>query len=246
MSVFKKLTGRVWKMIISREFTSVIHYIIDNWIPAIIRDSRVFMYPFFALAYKRKDVKDYMEFKARYYALDSAGLEKMYEHYNPIGMERETSLVGRSIKYIIKELGTEKIKILDIACGNGYLASLLAEKGFEVTGADLAPAMNIPNVEYQRANIESLPFATQCFDVVISTHTLEHVMDIRKAVQEIIRVARKKVIIVLPCQRYFYYTLDLHLHFFPRKEMLVNLMGIEHHTIIKIGGDWVYTGYLTE
>jgi SAM-dependent methyltransferase len=246
MGLIKILTGRIWRLIISREFTSLINYIIDNWIPAIIRDSRIFMYPFFSLAYKGKEVKKYMEFKSRYYALDAAGLEKMYENYNPIGMERETSLSSRSINYIFEQLGSEKLKILEIACGNGYLAARLADKGFAVTAADLASSMNISNVEYHRANIESLPFTDNCFDAVISAHTLEHVIDIRKAVKEIIRVARNKVIIILPCQRYFYYTLDLHLHFFPRKEMLVNLMGIDHHTITKIGRDWVYTGYLTE
>jgi hypothetical protein len=70
------------------------------------------------------------------------------------------------------------------------------------------------------------------------------VIDIKKAVSELIRVAKKQIIVTVPCQHYFYYTLDLHIHFFPKKEILINLINIENYKIKKIAGDWVYIGYL--
>jgi hypothetical protein len=58
------------------------------------------------------------------------------------------------------------------------------------------------------------------------------------------RIARKQLVITVPCQRYYYYTLDLHIHFFPLKSMLINAMGIDNHTCVNQAGDLVYIGLL--
>jgi len=97
---------------------------------------------------------------------------------------------------------------------------------------------------YIQANAQKLPFPDKSFDTIISTHTLEHIINIRKAAVELKRVAKKQVIVVVPCQRFNYYTLDHHLHFFPRKEMLEGLMDMPKHTVRKIGGDWIYNGLI--
>ena len=66
-----------------------------------------------------------------------------------------------------------------------------------------------------KGNMENIPFADNSFDTVVSTHSLEHAADIERAVRELRRVAREKQIIVVPGQREYKYTFDLHLHFFP-------------------------------
>ncbi len=38
-------------------------------------------------------------------------------------------------------------------------------------------------------------------------------------------IIRKELIIVVPKRRYYFYILDLHLHFFPDRFLLINLMG---------------------
>ena len=96
--------------------------------------------------------------------------------------------------------------------------------------------------ELREADIENLPFQDNEFDTVVSTHTLEHVLDIKKAISELRRVGRKRLIIVVPKQRPYNYTFDLHVHFFPYKWAL-----LAHMTEAKgaqdmrlLDGDWYY------
>jgi SAM-dependent methyltransferase len=227
------------KAIIDRSFTNLISYTIDNLIPPILRDNKYFMYPFYRLAFKGNDVKAAMEFKSRLYSVSPADLEVIYQNYNTIGTERLTDLNKKSISHILKHINPGTKTILDIACGKGYLAGKLSKAGYSVSGADVFEKSADTSFQYFQVNIEKLPFADNSFDTVISTHTLEHVINIRQAVRELKRVAAKQLIVVVPCQRFYYYTLDHHLHFFPKKEMLAGLMNTNCNEIQKIGGDWV-------
>lgn len=68
--------------------------------------------------------------------------------------------------------------------------------------------------DYYQGNIENLPFEDNSFDVVMATHTLEHVIDFEKAVKELKRITKQTLCVVVPCQRAYYYTLDEHVRFF--------------------------------
>jgi 2-polyprenyl-3-methyl-5-hydroxy-6-metoxy-1,4-benzoquinol methylase len=70
----------------------------------------------------------------------------------------------------------------DFACGTGYGSVMLAEKGRQITGADLNEKVikaikkrykKIKNVEFIQANLLDLSF-NNSFDAVISFETLEH------------------------------------------------------------------------
>ena len=88
-------------------------------------------------------------------------------------------------------------RILDVACGTGELARMLAKAGIEVNGVDLSPAMlavarrkSPPTVAYFRGNAENLPFESACFDFVtisLALHEMPHKMSIGAA-GEILRV----------------------------------------------------------
>lgn len=73
-------------------------------------------------------------------------------------------------------------------------------------------------------------------------HTLEHVIRSYKAVEEIKRVAKNRVIITVPRQRYSKYTFDLHINFYPQKIDLIALMDIEYFTCVDSDGDWSFIG----
>ena len=73
-----------------------------------------------------------------------------------------------------------------------------------------------------KGRIETLPFADKSFDVVTCSHTVEHLVNLERCISELVRVARKQIFIVTPKQRYFYYTLDEHVNFFPFKEKLTS------------------------
>lgn len=62
-----------------------------------------------------------------------------------------------------------------------------------------------------------MPFADKSFDVVTCSHVVEHLPKLEQCMEELVRIARKQVFIVTPCQRYYYFTLDEHVNFFNSK-----------------------------
>ena len=75
-------------------------------------------------------------------------------------------------------------RILEVACGTGEQAIMLAKAGIEVTGIDLSPAMlgvargkSPPSVAYFLANAEDLPFGSGSFDcatISLALHEMAH------------------------------------------------------------------------
>jgi len=88
-------------------------------------------------------------------------------------------------------------KILDAGCGDKnhpYIFLELAKK-FDLTGVDIGNPWHNSII---RGDISCLNFADRSFDVVLCLDVLEHINDWKKVFHELIRVARKKVIISVP------------------------------------------------
>jgi SAM-dependent methyltransferase len=81
---------------------------------------------------------------------------------------------------------------LDVATGGGHVARRLRESGVRVVTSDPAPGMQ-PDV-VNRA--EDLPFADDAFDVVACRVAAHHFGDVAKAVREMARVSRDRVLVV--------------------------------------------------
>jgi SAM-dependent methyltransferase len=81
---------------------------------------------------------------------------------------------------------------LDVATGGGHVARRLREVGINVVTVDPAPGMK-PDVVSRG---EDLPFADDSFDVVACRVAAHHFEDVEKAVFEMARVSRDKVIVV--------------------------------------------------
>jgi ubiquinone/menaquinone biosynthesis C-methylase UbiE len=88
--------------------------------------------------------------------------------------------------------------VLDVGCGTGHVAPVLAELAPEVayTGVDLAAAaiegakrVRRPGT-YLVADTAALPFAAASFDAVISLYALEHFTRPYESLREIVRVTR--------------------------------------------------------
>jgi ubiquinone/menaquinone biosynthesis C-methylase UbiE len=104
-------------------------------------------------------------------------------------------------------------KILDYGCGQGrYIAELrkiftLADiSGCDVSDQGLEIARtNNPGVSFLGMDNESIDCLDESFDLVISIEVLEHVGDVRKAIQEIVRVLRPggTALITTPCANRF-------------------------------------------
>jgi SAM-dependent methyltransferase len=83
------------------------------------------------------------------------------------------------------------VKALDVATGGGHVARRLREAGVEVVTADAAAGME-PDVV---CAAESLPFADDSFDVVVSRIAPHHFSHIEGAVAEMARVTRDSVVV---------------------------------------------------
>lgn len=99
-------------------------------------------------------------------------------------------------------------KVLELGCGIGYQSAFLSKICDEVIATDLAdedvathaPGMksaellhkqlDISNIKLLTCSAEALPFPDQTFDMVYSSHVLEHIPDQQKALKEIYRVLK--------------------------------------------------------
>jgi len=87
-------------------------------------------------------------------------------------------------------------RLLDLACGPGYVAGAAHALCLDVEGVDFAPGMidaakaKFPCLNFQVADIQDLPFDDNSFDVAACNIGLFHVADTAKALSEIARVLR--------------------------------------------------------
>ena len=114
-------------------------------------------------------------------------------------------------------------KVLDLGCGDGYLANLIAEKNYcDVTCADVSEvALNIAKargLKVIKASIdEPLPFPENSFDYVIATEVLEHIIKTESALSEMARVSKKYLLVSIPNIAYWEHRLRLVLGRFPKQ-----------------------------
>jgi ubiquinone/menaquinone biosynthesis C-methylase UbiE len=226
----------------NRSVTNVIRYFMDNFLPPILRDARWFMYPFFWYAfkgYKGKDIKIYMDFKNLAYDMTEEQFNNVYRELESMGGDRPTDMSEVSMKYILDHYDKSSKSMLDVGCGRGYWANRIADDTkLKVTGCDVLDHVDIKG-DYVKGSIQNLPFKDNQFDIVFASHTIEHVRDLPKAISELKRVAKKQVIIVTPRQRYYYYTLDLHLNFFPEASYMKLAVNDSKAKVKEVWGDWV-------
>lgn len=98
------------------------------------------------------------------------------------------------------------MKVLDVGCGDGVLSLMMAKKGAEVVGVDLS----VPNIKaakkyagkirasFLTGDVENLPFDDDSFDLVVSSHVLEHIPDFNQGLREVMRVTKKRAVIAIP------------------------------------------------
>jgi SAM-dependent methyltransferase len=103
--------------------------------------------------------------------------------------ESDTHREGRDLELLIS--WAEGKTALDVATGGGHVARRLRGEGFHVTTLDPAPGMRADVL----ASAEDIPFASGSFDTVATRIAPHHFSDIRAAIGEMARVARRVVLI---------------------------------------------------
>jgi SAM-dependent methyltransferase len=85
-------------------------------------------------------------------------------------------------------------RLLDVATGPGHLPARAAERGATAIGVDVADAMVnrarelYPELEFRRADAESLPFEDGALDAVTANFLLPHLSRPEQAMTELVRV----------------------------------------------------------
>jgi 2-polyprenyl-3-methyl-5-hydroxy-6-metoxy-1,4-benzoquinol methylase len=214
---------------------------LDRWMPPAVRDSRLFGWLARSM-YGRLSV-DIVELKDRAFYLSRSEYATFYQELRSKFDQGETDLTPESLAGVLHAIRGDTV--LDAACGLGHLAQLLAGEGHRVVGCDVVVSAGRrgahPDVRWCDANVEELPFRDGAFDTAVSTHTLEHVQHLREAIDELRRVARHRVVIVVPRQRPYRATFNPHIHFFPYAFSLLAWTGTDHpHALELVGGDWLY------
>jgi ubiquinone/menaquinone biosynthesis C-methylase UbiE len=230
----------------NRSLTNTIRFFMDECLPPIIRDSKWFMYPFYYLAYRGKNIKAAMNFKKEVYDYTPEQYENFYKNINSISRNRITDLNRGSIDLILQSIPSDTKNLIDVGCGNGFLLKQVRKKhpSVELTGADIKKISDASEYNFVYSRIEKIPFENKSFDVVSCCHTIEHILNPSYAIEELKRITKGLLIIVVPCQRYYFYTLDEHVNFYPTKETLTSLIGLKNYTCKKVDGDWVYIGQI--
>jgi ubiquinone/menaquinone biosynthesis C-methylase UbiE len=98
--------------------------------------------------------------------------------------------------------------VLDVGCGEGVLTEQFAERlsGGQVVGVDLDdPQLREewarrarPNLDFRSADASALPFTDGEYDLVCALEVLEHVPDPDRVLAEMVRVARRHVLVSVP------------------------------------------------
>lgn len=109
----------------------------------------------------------------------------------------------------------EQGRVLEIGAGTGWQAQALASRGLETWAVDVRSSSYrqdrvFPVIEYDG---RTLPFAGASFDVVYSSHTLEHIAHLHALQKEIHRVLKPsgRAIHVLPSGSWRFWTNLTHL-----------------------------------
>ncbi|HRI05678.1 MAG TPA: class I SAM-dependent methyltransferase [Candidatus Dojkabacteria bacterium] len=140
-------------------------------------------------------------------------LENCQSFESPLGhnyLDKKSHRVRNNIacKFIEKSINSNssnKIKILDIGCGDGRLLEKLISKRIEVYGIDISPTSvrkaKEKGVKAIVANLEeALPYESKMFDIIYSGETLEHLFNTNLHMLEINRILKPggKLVLTTP------------------------------------------------
>ena len=182
-----------------------------------------------------------VDWRKKFRSLSNAEWQKTYDRF---WRHRTNDCVEETDSALILAALGQPGTVLEVGCGMGGLAMRLAERGFSVTGLDLSEvalryarerADNAGlSVDWKQGFAESLPVPDKSFNYVTCCHTLEHVKELDQAVAELRRVAREKIVVIVPKQKYRLYADNYHTQFFERKEQLIDAFGLENYQCMQI------------
>lgn len=149
------------------------------------------------------------DLKRRFMLGERISPEEIESKYDEIWRSfADDCVTGDDLETILEHLREDARTCLEVGCGGGRVGIAIAKTDRAVTAVDIsgealsrvAAAAAAEGVELTlvKAGIEALPFEDGAFDVVTCSHTLEHVQDLAVATSELVRVAAKQLIVIVP------------------------------------------------
>jgi ubiquinone/menaquinone biosynthesis C-methylase UbiE len=224
-----------------REHTNIVRFIIEDCIPPLIRDLPLFN----ALLSKASgmDLKKCRDLRKNIPSLTPETLAAFYAEYPRIQADTDNS--RGCIREVIANITGNSL--CDVGCGTGHLLDLISRQHplDTLVGVDFSRHNEwaaLSHIQFLQHDILNLPFQDGQFDTVVSTHTLEHILDIAAAIRELRRICAKRLIIVVPRERESIWSVNAHFHYFSYEySFLKHMLPLPAKWSIKrIGRDYVY------
>jgi ubiquinone/menaquinone biosynthesis C-methylase UbiE len=222
----------------TRRFKSLVKTVLEDWVPPALLETRWLNGWWIHFYNPRAD----LDFKRNALFMSD---QEFAEAYAAVQTERgsEWSDLDQShVEFLLENLAPGTV--LEVGAGCGHYAVEAARQGRRVTAVEMDPS-RLPVIRERGqkqgvavalagSRLERLPFPDRSFDNVVCAHVLEHVRELPRSIDELLRVARKRVLIIVPKERYYRYTPNYHLHFFGGEEQLALAMGLkDYHAEIR-------------
>jgi SAM-dependent methyltransferase len=155
-------------------------------------------------------------------------------------------------------------KLIDIGCGTGHFAALMKKNGYEVIGLEPDPiarknAKSINNIDAKDVK-ELSNLQSESADVITMWHVLEHVYDLKEAIQEYKRVLNNHGVLLVAVPNLESYDADYykeywaaydvprHLYHFRKEDIkrLFNGFDMELSAVLPMKFDSFYVSMLSE
>lgn len=225
-----------------REQTNQIRFVMEELLPPIVRDTALFR--FAATLAWGKHVLALAEFRKAAHFVTAQEYNDLYQAHPRVHEHTDNS------RACLERIAADAVgtSICDVGCGTGALLNHVRRESraplVEMVGVDMiGPEKPIGGgIKFVSSWIEDLPFADKSFDTVVCTHVVEHILDLRRAIAELRRIVRRRLIIVVPREREGIYTFNPHLNFFPYTHSFLRAMipVPANHVCCDIGRDIYY------
>lgn len=148
-----------------------------------------------------------------------------------------------SIREYLRDKNPNKLKILEVGCGFGYLTYALSKAGFDVLGIDISQVA-IENAQkrygsfYQCVDLKVFSERAEKYDLVIFTEVIEHIENVQEFLRSAYEVLKAQGAILCTTPNRSPYPEDIlwetepppvHLHWFSEKsiEVLAKRLGVK-------------------